>query len=208
MRSAIVTGLHLKIPESQLSDPHAHEDRKRLFWSAYIFDRMWGVNLGHPAAIQDDEVEIDLPARQDLNPISDGGPASDFSDYEYQRASIKLASNFTSVIRSLYSIRRPHLDRLFSTRVHHALQSLQGWVDNLPPHLQIDRLRGSSDLNVVSLHLSFYQVCIPRSFPYIWPDPVSNNFTVCYPCNAPNPFAYGMRPGHGLSRRYTATIRS
>lgn len=166
MRAAIVTGLHLKMPESQLPDLHAHEDRKRLFWSAYIFDRMWGVNLGHPAAIQDDEIEIDLPAKQDLrHPISNGEPASNFSDGEYQRASINLVSHFTSVIRSVYSIRRPHLGRLFSTRVHHALQSLQDWVDNLPPHLQIDRLRGSNDLNVVSLHLSFYQVCTTRSFP-------------------------------------------
>ncbi|KAK1246388.1 hypothetical protein MKX08_000190 [Trichoderma sp. CBMAI-0020] len=61
MRAAIVMGLHLNIPIDQLSEPSAREHRKRLFWSAYMFDRIWGSYLNHPVAIQDEEIEVDYP---------------------------------------------------------------------------------------------------------------------------------------------------
>lgn len=210
MRSAIVTGLHLNISESQLSDPSAREHRKRLFWSAYIFDRMWGANLGHPAAIQDDEIEIDLPSKQPLSDqAASSGSASDASDCEYQRASVKLACHFTSVIRSVYSLRRPHQDRQFSTRVHHALQDLQAWVDQLPPSLQLDKpSEGPNDLKVVSLHLSFHQVCIDLVPPslHLHLDPSAHISAVRDFRNPSNSTTHVAGPGCGLAGRHSTPV--
>ncbi|KAB8273736.1 fungal-specific transcription factor domain-containing protein [Aspergillus minisclerotigenes] len=86
MRSAIVMGLHLNIPEPQLSDTSTQEHRQRLLWTAYMFDRMWATQLGHPVAIQDDEIEVDMPDSQIAGSLLD-----DASDWEYHSASIRLA---------------------------------------------------------------------------------------------------------------------
>ncbi|KAJ3577591.1 hypothetical protein NPX13_g2974 [Xylaria arbuscula] len=158
MRSAIVMGLHLNISESQLADAAAREHRRKLFWTAYMFDRMWGANLGLPAAIQDDEIEVDLP--------STSSP-TDGSQYSHHLANIELTRHLTSVVRSVYRRPRQH-DAHLATRVQGSLQDLQSWVDRLPPHLQIDTsVEKAHDPNVVSLHLSFYQCVIVATRPIL-----------------------------------------
>ncbi|KAI1361709.1 fungal-specific transcription factor [Xylaria arbuscula] len=155
MRSAIVMGLHLNISESQLADAAAREHRRKLFWTVYMFDRMWGANLGLPAAIQDDEIEVDLPS------------PTDGSQYSYHLANIELTRHLTSVVRSVYKRPRNH-DIYLATRVQGSLQDLQSWVDRLPSHLQIDTsVEKTHDPNVVSLHLSFYQCVIVATRPIL-----------------------------------------
>ncbi|KAJ3954945.1 hypothetical protein N0V92_008530 [Colletotrichum tropicale] len=86
-RLAVVMGLHLNVPESQLRDVAAREHRNRVFWTAYIFDRMWASKLGHPVCVQDVDIEVDLPS----NPTVDESIADDFADASYFVASVKLA---------------------------------------------------------------------------------------------------------------------
>src|SRR5688572_24726671 len=62
VRMAVIMGLHLNIPAAQLSDPVQREHRNRVWWTAYIFDRMWATKLGCPPAIQDEDVKVDLPS--------------------------------------------------------------------------------------------------------------------------------------------------
>ncbi|KAL4994453.1 fungal-specific transcription factor domain-containing protein [Aspergillus recurvatus] len=62
VRLAIIMGRHLNIPESQLSDAGEREHRNRIFWTAYIFDRMWAAKLGYSCAISDDEIGVSLPS--------------------------------------------------------------------------------------------------------------------------------------------------
>ncbi|KAI0414480.1 fungal-specific transcription factor [Xylaria grammica] len=168
MRSAIVMGLHLNIPESQLADPAARDHRKRLFWTTYMFDRMWAANLGHPVAIQDDEIEVDLPSAPSRTESfrAEVGSKENFQ-YAYHVANIELARHFTSVIRSVYRHPR-HQDIHLATRVQESLHDLQSWVDKLPPHLHIDHsVETEYDLNAVSLNLSFYQCVIIATRPIL-----------------------------------------
>ncbi|KAL7622910.1 hypothetical protein AAE478_006589 [Parahypoxylon ruwenzoriense] len=170
MRSAIVMGLHLNISETQLSDPSAREHRKRLFWTAYILDRVFGANLNLPAAIQDDEIEVDLPSQQvpASQPLEHGLGGNDY-DREYHVAKIKLAGHLTNIIRSVYNPRRRNQDTNLSTRVQQALKGLQDWVYELPSHLQINKSleEGINDLKVVSLHLSFFHCTILATRPVL-----------------------------------------
>lgn len=155
MRSAIVAGLHLNVPESQLPDPGVREHRKRLFWAAYIFDRMWASKLGHPPAIQDDDIGVDLPSE----PPVGSECSNDFTDSAYHVANIKLTSLLTKVVRSVYSLRKQNQGENLSTRIHQSLKDLQAWVEELPPHLQIDHSSDAThDLKTISLHLAFNQV--------------------------------------------------
>ncbi|KAI1044250.1 hypothetical protein LB504_012986 [Fusarium proliferatum] len=163
MRSAIVMGLHLDVPESQLPDPFARDHRKRLFWTAYMFDRMWGVHLNLPAAIQDDEIKVSLPSYNDTR-----RDPSCSADHAFLTASIKLVGRLTSVIGSVYSNRRSSKDVHLSTKVRRALGDLQNWVNELPKHLQPgESIEGKSDINVISLHLSFYQCVILTTRPIL-----------------------------------------
>ncbi|KAJ5395082.1 uncharacterized protein N7487_009385 [Penicillium crustosum] len=169
MRSAIVVGLHFNILETQLSDFDTREHRKRLFWTTYMFDRMWGASLGHPSAIHDDEIEVDLPS---VLPLSDGTGVDQLTsngfDCQYHVAHIELTRRLANVVRSIYTLRRKQLNAQLSSQVHQSLQDLQAWVNRLPPRLQIDHTPGAvNDWKVVSLHLSFYQCVIIATRPIL-----------------------------------------
>ncbi|KAJ3949286.1 uncharacterized protein N0V96_000401 [Colletotrichum fioriniae] len=157
MRMAIVMGLHLNIPESQLRDPDLREHRKRLFWTTYIFDRIWASKLGHPTAIQDSDVGVDLPSE-----AADDGTAvvrthaADFEDTAYHVASLRLAALITKTVRSIYGQRSQGEATTLSTRVQQALKDLRAWVEDLPAHLQLDN--AGTGPKPISLHLSFNQV--------------------------------------------------
>ncbi|KAM0490622.1 hypothetical protein ACHAP8_011392 [Fusarium lateritium] len=87
VRLSVVMGLNLNVPESQLRDAGAREHRNRVWWTAYSFDRMWASRLGHPVAIREDEIQVDLPT----DPVLEI-PSDDFTDSSYFIASIRLAS--------------------------------------------------------------------------------------------------------------------
>ncbi|KAK1994954.1 fungal-specific transcription factor domain-containing protein [Colletotrichum falcatum] len=160
MRMAIVIGLHLNIPESQLRDPDLREHRKRLFWTAYIFDRVWASKLGHPTAIQDSDIGIDLPSE----PVAGQRFGRDFGDTAYHIASLRLAALVTKTVRSIYA-QRNQGDATLSTRVQQALKDLRSWVEDLPSHLQIDN--AGTGPTSISLHLSFNQCAILATRPIL-----------------------------------------
>lgn len=154
MRMAIVIGLHLHIPPSQLGDdPAVCEHRKRVFWTAYIIDRMGASMLGHPPGVQDEEIDIGLPSNVAVDPAV----AGDFADADYYIANLQLAGVITRVIRSIYG--RRNTGKTFTTRVQQALTDLRAWVGELPSHLHVDAQGFAKSVpKPVSLHLSFNQV--------------------------------------------------
>ncbi|KAG7059657.1 hypothetical protein JMJ78_0014946 [Colletotrichum scovillei] len=151
-RLAVVMGLHLNVPETQLRDAAAREHRVRVWWTAYIFDRMWAAKLSHPVAVQDIDIEVDLPS----NPVVDDNIADDFADASYFVASVKLAGLLGKVVPSIY--RRRLQDTSLSHRVQEALKDLRGWSAELPPQLHIDSKPTSERMpKPISLHLNFNQ---------------------------------------------------
>lgn len=114
---------------------------------------MWASRLGHPVAIQDEFIEVDLPSDPVLASNQD-----DFKDAAYLVASVRLARLAGRIGYSIYN-RNPQETSL-SQRVQEALKDLRNWVEELPDHLHID----PKDYNVepspkpLSLHLYFNQV--------------------------------------------------
>ncbi|OHE98296.1 fungal specific transcription factor domain-containing protein [Colletotrichum orchidophilum] len=161
-RLAVVMGLHLNVPESQLRDAAAREHRVRVWWTAYIFDRMWAAKLSHPVAVQDIDIEVDLPS----DPVVDERLADDFADASYFVASVKLASVLGKVVPSIY--RRRAQDTSLSHRVQEALKDLRGWSSELPPQLHIDSKPTSERMpKPISLHLNFNQCAISTTRPIL-----------------------------------------
>nr|XP_018260082.1 uncharacterized protein I303_06999 [Kwoniella dejecticola CBS 10117]OBR82240.1 hypothetical protein I303_06999 [Kwoniella dejecticola CBS 10117] len=69
IRSAIELGLHRKIRSKEIRerDPRAYCMRQRVWWGAYILDRMIAIQFGRPFAIQDRDIDIELPINLDAN---------------------------------------------------------------------------------------------------------------------------------------------
>ncbi|KAF6828320.1 fungal specific transcription factor domain-containing protein [Colletotrichum plurivorum] len=161
-RLAVVMGLHLNVPESQLRDVAAREHRNRVFWTAYTFDRMWAAKLSHPVCVQDVDIEVDLPS----NPPVDAGVSDDFPDASYFVASVKLARVLGRIVPSIY--RRRNQQTSLSHRVQEALNDLRGWFEELPPQLHIDSEAAFGDSpKPISLHLNFNQCAVSVTRPIL-----------------------------------------
>src|SRR4051794_10275278 len=64
LRLGVIMGLHLNISESQLKDRAIREHGKRVWWTLYLFERMWSSKLGHPVSISDDDIEVEPPSNE------------------------------------------------------------------------------------------------------------------------------------------------
>lgn len=157
----MVMGLHLSA-DVNVQDSTMQEHRKRVWWTAYIFDRMWASKVGLPPSIGDEEIFVQLPVSMDM------AHCDDFSDPEYLIASVRLARLAGEIISSIY--RRKGSDKPFSKRVHATLQQLHSWAANLPTHLQLNAQQDAPETlgHIISLHLSFHQVCNSMSGLNCW----------------------------------------
>ncbi|GES64395.1 fungal specific transcription factor [Aspergillus terreus] len=160
MRLGLSIGLNHNIPESQLIDPVERQHRVRIWWTIYIFDRMWGSKMGQASQILDDDIHLDMPSSIDPPQLHD----EQFSDTDHMTANIKLARIVGETIAKLYS-RRKYNDT-FLQRVQKLLKALKSWVETLPEHLRLNE--DEPEMNhkhVSSLHLAFNQCVILATRP-------------------------------------------
>ncbi|KAJ5101571.1 Major facilitator superfamily domain general substrate transporter [Penicillium alfredii] len=160
MRMGLTIGLNHNISESQLIDPVERQHRIEIWWTIYIFDRMWGSKMGLPMQILDDDIHVDMPSAVSPRWRHD----EELSDTDYMTANIKLARIVGETITKLYSRRKYR--ETFLQRVQKLLKALKNWVETLPESLRLnmDDLE-SSKKPVVSLHMAFNQCVILTTRP-------------------------------------------
>ncbi|KAL3476268.1 fungal-specific transcription factor domain-containing protein [Aspergillus californicus] len=160
MRLGLCIGLNHNIPESHIIDPVERQHRIRVWWTIYIFDRMWGSKMGLPSQILDDDIHLDMPSRILPAQVYE----EQFSDAEYLKANIKLARIVGETIAKLYSRRK--YNETFLQRVQKLLKALKNWVDTLPEHLRLNADEPEMNLkHITSLHLAFNQCVILTTRP-------------------------------------------
>ncbi|KAJ5088337.1 Major facilitator superfamily domain general substrate transporter [Penicillium angulare] len=160
MRLGLTIGLNHNIPESQLIDPVERQHRIEIWWTIYIFDRMWGSKMGLPMQILDEDVHVDMPTNISPRWKHD----EELSDTEYMTANIKLARIVGETITKLYSRRK--YQETFLQRVQKLLKALKNWVDDLPESLRLNMEDlESSKKPLVSLHMAFNQCIILTTRP-------------------------------------------
>ncbi|CAI6025996.1 unnamed protein product [Clonostachys chloroleuca] len=167
VRLSVVMGLHLNVPESQLSDVLVREHRTRVWWTAYIFDRMWALNLGNPIAVPDEAVDVAMPSDPDPS-LSE---SSDFADAAPYIARIHLAEISGRMVQSIY-VRKTHTTQqevMLSQRVQRILKDLHEWAENIPLALRLENTLEGSTLKStsLSLYLSFNQSVIVATRPIL-----------------------------------------
>ncbi|KAJ5762163.1 uncharacterized protein N7511_005545 [Penicillium nucicola] len=160
MRMGLTIGLNHNIPESQLIDPVERQHRIGIWWTIYMFDRMWGSKMGLPMQILDEDIHVDMPST--ISPR--WRHEEELSDTDYMTANIKLARIVGETITKLYSRRK--YQETFLQRVQKLLKALKNWVETLPESLKLNMEDlESSKKNIVSLHMAFNQCIILTTRP-------------------------------------------
>lgn len=157
---SLTIGLNHNISESQLIDPVERQHRIEIWWTIYIFDRMWGSKMGLPMQILDEDIHVDMPTT--ISPR--WRHEEELSDTDYMTANIKLARIVGETITKLYSRRK--YQETFLQRVQKLLKALKNWVDTLPESLRLNMEDlESSKKPLVSLHMAFNQCVILTTRP-------------------------------------------
>lgn len=64
---AVGLGLHRSQKRYYGLSAVEREDRRRVFWTVYLFDRLSSSRLGYPATIHDDDIDVELPSMEGLS---------------------------------------------------------------------------------------------------------------------------------------------
>lgn len=132
VRLCVDIGLHWEA-EGQSIDtaPEVLYERRRLWYSAYQFDRVMGITLGRPFGITDEHIRVPLPNPWAVAHQSLGTRKHDF-DIHHQRAHNHLFS--MSKLES--EIKHVQQSRNWPTKVAYPRPNLASWIQDIQPRLQ------------------------------------------------------------------------
>lgn len=154
LRLSITLGLHRNITYDPNMSPVEIENRRRVWWTVYTFDRLYSSKLGHPVMIKDEDIDAPLPSADGLS----AEEQEEFLDAGQLVSNIKLANILTSILNLIYGTPSSR-ERNFVRNVHLILTSLKDWDSRLPVSLKLDHEKSPpySSRSVASLRLSCNQ---------------------------------------------------
>ncbi|CAJ2506730.1 Uu.00g079160.m01.CDS01 [Anthostomella pinea] len=164
LRLSVTLGLHRNISY----DPSIHaadiENRRRVWWTVYTFDRLCSSKLGHAAMIRDEDIDVPLPSCEGLL----AEEADDFVDPTQLIANIKLSRITGSILTLIYGAETQRT-KDFVRNVHTILNNLKQWETELPHELKLDHNQFPSygSRSVASLRLHFNQCIILTTRPVL-----------------------------------------
>ncbi|KAG0151788.1 hypothetical protein CROQUDRAFT_667781 [Cronartium quercuum f. sp. fusiforme G11] len=153
MRTAVELGLHRKTPENKLLDPFMEETRKRVWWSVYCLERTMALQLGRPIAIQDTDIDIELPLDIDCR-VTNGDQIRERAlaiSKALAESNTTLETNpyplgITSMSSSLHHIRlRKLLTKVKETVYHHQREKSGPHAEDVRRRENLDRLSKELD---------------------------------------------------------------
>ncbi|KAJ5398209.1 hypothetical protein N7509_006322 [Penicillium cosmopolitanum] len=121
------------------------EERKRIWWTIYTWDRFASITYGRPLGISDKDCNVEMPVDTPENPLFRAAPADPESFITY--------SPYQRELNKLYLIASPALEIVFGSRTtgsdnltgdayyelaKEATQNLQRWSSQLPSHLSLN----------------------------------------------------------------------
>ena len=160
LRLAHSIGLHKRGSGFNLSPAEA-EQRKRVFWIAYLLDKDMCLRSGRPPAQDDDDMNVDLPSEDPADnigniPLSDGkGKVNIF------RLMCTFGIIESKVYNELYSTRASkRSDGELLNTIGELDKELEEWKDSIPidfrPEHEIKATHTPLILHVVMLHFTYY----------------------------------------------------
>lgn len=149
LRLAQSQGLHRSLPYFHLS-PAAFEQRRNIFWSAFVLERQLLVRVGRPSIIHEDDIGIDLPQGEGIA----GG-------HGHLRRMTQLCLIQGKIYNSLYSSKSLARSRLERLQIAGLLdEELQSWKHQIPeairPGNDIAFVDARVQISAIMLHLTYY----------------------------------------------------
>lgn len=157
-------GLHKRGSGFNLNDVE-NEQRKRVFWIAYLLDKDICLRSGRPPAQDDDDMNVELPSEEPPDnvgniPLSKEGPDGKKTMNLFRKL-CTFAEIQSRVYKQLYSVKaaRQSDGELLNT-IGDLDQALEEWKDSIPidfrPEHEIQASNTPLILHVVMLHFAYY----------------------------------------------------
>lgn len=157
-------GLHKRGSGFHLNEVET-EQRKRVFWIAYLLDKDLCLRSGRPPAQDDDDMNVDLPSEDPPDNVGNVPLARETSEGKTTMNLFRLMCTFAQiqsrVYKQLYSVRasRQSDGELLNT-IGDLDQALEDWKDSIPidfrPEHEIRANHTPLIVHVVVLHFAYY----------------------------------------------------
>ncbi|KAI1099003.1 N-terminal binuclear Zn cluster-containing protein [Jackrogersella minutella] len=153
-------GLHKRGSGFNLN-PVEIEQRKRVFWIAYMLDKDLCLRSGRPPAQDDDDMNVELPDADPVDNIGNIPLADGKGKMNLFRAMCEFTVIESQLYKKLYSTKATKLSDGELLQVIGDLdKKLETWKDNIPidfrPEHEIKASHTPLILHVVMLHFSYY----------------------------------------------------
>jgi hypothetical protein len=126
MRQCLELGLHRPKPHG-VSQARLEQQRRKLFWSVYIFERKSALVLGRPFAVSDKDVDILMPD----DDVQESGSISDMSTTALHRHHILLYQIHSKIRSTLHHLKRGASNEKVQSKVTRCLVMLEEWKRNM-----------------------------------------------------------------------------
>lgn len=142
-------------------NPIELEQRKRVFWIAYMLDKDLCLRSGRPPAQDDDDMSVELPAANPADNIGNIPLADGKGKMNLFRVMCELTTIESKVYKRLYSTKAAKLSEgeLLNT-IGELDKALEDWKDSIPidfrPEHEIKASHTPLILHIVMLHFSYY----------------------------------------------------
>ncbi|EKV07929.1 Fungal specific transcription factor, putative [Penicillium digitatum] len=137
------------------------EQRKRVFWIAYLLDKDICLRSGRPPVQDDDDMNVELPSEDPPDnvgnvPLSDGR-----SKFNLFRSLCEFATIQSKVYKRLYSAKASkQSDGELLNTIGELDKELEDWKDNIPidfrPEYEIQATHTPLIIHMVVLHFAYY----------------------------------------------------
>ncbi|KEY69899.1 hypothetical protein S7711_06454 [Stachybotrys chartarum IBT 7711] len=160
IRLAHSIGLHKKGTGFNLN-PIEIEQRKRVFWIAFVLDKELSLRSGRPPAQDDDDMNVELPDADPADNIGNIPLADGKGKMNLFRVMCEFAVIESNVYRRLYSTRATkQTDGELLNTIGELDQQLEEWKDRIPidfrPEHEIKASHTPLILHIVMLHFTYY----------------------------------------------------
>ncbi|KAI8714446.1 hypothetical protein NCS52_01164400 [Fusarium sp. LHS14.1] len=160
MRLAQSIGLHKRGTGFNLN-PIEIEQRKRVFWIAYMLDKDLCLRAGRPPAQDDDDMNVELPDADPEDNIGNIPLADGKGKMNLFRVMCEFATIESEVYKRLYSVQATkQSDGELLNTIGELDQKLEDWKDRIPidyrPEHEIKASHTPLILHVVMVHLTYY----------------------------------------------------
>ncbi|KAI9803664.1 MAG: hypothetical protein M1833_000576 [Piccolia ochrophora] len=141
--------------------PVESEQRKRVFWIAYLLDKDICLRSGRPPAQDDDDMNVDLPTEDPSDNIGNIPLADGKGKINLFRLMCEFAIIESKVYKQLYSVKASkQSDGELLNTIGELDRELEEWKDGIPldfrPEHEIKASHTPLILHVVVLHFSYY----------------------------------------------------